>query len=121
MAVPPTATSFGRTLDPNEVLDFGVNLAGILEPGEQIASYELVLFPEAVALGLTIMSGDGRDHTLFNGDTGVKFWLTIDEDERENGAFDGAGIMLPLEITAVTSSDPERTRQRTFLVSVAQQ
>lgn len=121
MAIPPTAMRFARVLDPTEVLDYGISLTNILEPGEQIASYLLELFPEATALGLTIMSGTGRDHALFNGNTGIRFWLTIDESERENPIFEGGGIPLPMRITADTNSDPGRVRQRTFLVPVAQQ
>jgi hypothetical protein len=119
MAIPPTAKSFGRVLDPHEEKDYGINLGLLLQPGEEIDSYELTLLPEAVAAGLEIMEGEGRDHALFLDNTGVKFWLTIADEEKTNAIFDGAGASLPLEITVVTDSTPPRTRQRTFLATVA--
>jgi len=118
MATPATAKNIG-TLDPNEELDFLVPLAPVLEPGEEIASYTLELLPEAVALGLTIMTGSGRDHALALENTAIYFWLNIDPDFIGNAAFDG-GIALPMQVTAITNSDPARKRQRTFLVSVVQ-
>ena len=127
MAIPPTAVSFTATLDPHEELDFVINCGGLLEVGEEITSYTLTPLAEAVALGLTIMSGSGRDHALITGDatyddnTAVRLWLEIDDTDEGDASFDAAGVSLPVEIEFVTNSSPARTRQRTVLVKVAQQ
>ncbi len=121
MAIPPTAPKFTNTLDPNEEMDFLLNCSGLLEAGETIDSYTLTVLSEGVALGLTIMTGDGRDHAANGAATGVDLWLTIDDAYKTNAAFEGAGIALPLHINIVTNSLPARTRDRTFLVQVAQQ
>ena len=121
MAIPPTASRFMATLDPHEELDFVVSLAGLLEEGELIASYILVILPEAVALGLEFMTGTGRDHALRVDKRAIDFWLSIDDAFKSDPAFDGGGVALPMEVTVVTTSIPSRTRTRTFLIQVAQQ
>lgn len=121
MAIPPTAVSFSDALDPQEELDFEIPCSPILETDETIASYTLTLLPEAVALGLEIMSGSGRDQALTSGNTGIAFWLQIVDEYEDDAAFEDTGTSLPLELTIVTNSSPPRTRQRTFLVRVAQQ
>lgn len=121
MAIPPTAVKFAGTLDPQEELDFAINCVGLLEAGETIASYTLTVLAEAVALGLTIMSGGGRNHALNDSDAGIDLWLTIAPGFQANAAFDGAGTPLPLHVQFETDSSPARTRERTFLVQVAQQ
>lgn len=125
MPTPPTAKSFSAPLDPHEEIDWVLNCADLLEANEQIDSYSLTLLAESVALGLTIMSGSGRDDTTIaiNGAAakGVLFWAEIDAAYEENSAFDGAGTSLPIELEIVTNSTPARTRQRTFLMKVVQQ
>lgn len=121
MAIPSTAVAFGDALDPHEELDFVIAATAILETGEEIDSYTLSLLPEAVALGLTIMEGAGRDIALVESDAAIKLWLTIDDDFKTDAAFVGTGTALPMELTIVTTSTPARTRQRTFLVRVVQQ
>ena len=120
MAIPADAARFTRALDPHEELDFLAPCEPLLETGETIASYTLSVTAEGALLGLTIMSGAGRDHGLTNGNTAVKFWLTIDALEKDDVAFD-AGAALPLLLTFETSSTPSRTRQRTMLITVRQQ
>ena len=111
--------TFGQKLDPQEELDWTLNLSSLLEADEEIDSYELVLLPEAVALGLTLMSGGGRDHALTPGNRGISFWTEIDDAFKNDPAFDG-GVLLPMEVTIVTNSNPTRTRNRTFRFPVAQ-
>lgn len=121
MAIPPTAAVFGKALDPQEELDWIIPCAPLLEAGEEILSYTLTVLPEAVALGLTIMSGGGRDHGLVEGNQSILVWLEIDDAFESNAAFDEGGINLPMEVTIVTNSDPRRTRNRIFLVPVRHQ
>lgn len=122
MAIPTTAQVFAEALDPDEVLDFKFDCSGLLETGETVdaAVWTLEVLAEGTALGLTIMTGGGRDPLLDDGDTSINFWLEIDTAFKTNAAFDGAGTSLPLRVTMQTTSSPSRTRQRTALVKVAQ-
>lgn len=123
MAIPPTATAFEASLDPHEEMDFIIPCGPLLETadGEEVASYTLTVLAEAAALGLTIMSGSGRDHALMAGNTDILLWLTIAGAYQSNAAFDGSGTSLPIEVEIVTNASPARRRQRTVLVRVAQQ
>lgn len=121
MAIPPTAVAFGQALDPHEELDWLIACDGILESDETIVSYTLTLLPEAVALGLTLMEGEGRDHRLTDNERGIAFWATIADAYKTSPAFDGGGVSLPGEVTLVTNSLPDRTRNRTWLMRTAQQ
>lgn len=122
MAIPPTAQTFAGALDPNEELDFVLVGSDILEEGEQIeAGYTLEVLAEGTALGLTIMSGSGRDHDRINANRDIRFWLEIDDAYKTNVAFNDGGTTLPMRITFTTNNSPARTRQRTFLVPVVQQ
>ena len=120
MAIPATAVAFEQGLDPHEELDFVIPCAPVLETDEAITSYTLTPLAEAVALGLTIMSGDDRDDELIEDDRSILMWLEIDDAYKTNAAFDGSGSRLPMEVTIVTNSSPARTRQFTLLVPVAQ-
>ncbi len=120
MAIPPTATAFSQGIDPHEELDFIIPCGPVLEADEEINSYTLTPLAEAVALGLTIMSGGGRDHNLIESNRSILMWLEIDDAHKTNPAFDGAGVRLPMEVTIVTNSNPARTRQFTALVPVMQ-
>lgn len=123
MAIPPTAEAFADPLDPHEELDFKIELADLLEDGEAIipAGWTLEVLPESAALGLTVMTGGGRDPALADENTAVTFWLTIDPAFRDNAAFGSGGTVLPLRVTAETDAVPPRRRQRTFRIRVAQQ
>ena len=123
MAIPPTAEAFADALDPHEELDFRIELADLLEDGEAIdaANWTLEVLAEGAALGLSVMSGDGRDPVLSESDTAVTFWLKVDPAFQDNPAFGSGGTALPLRITAQTDTAPPRKRQRTFSVRVAQQ
>lgn len=120
MAVPPTAVAFAQGLDPHEELDFIIPCAPVLESAEEISTYTLTPLAEAVALGLTIMSGSSRDHAKIEGNRSILMWLEIDDGFKTNVSFDGGGVRLPMEVTIVTNSSPARTRQFTALVPVAQ-
>lgn len=122
MSTPPTAQAFDGALDPHEELDFVLLGGTILEEGEQIESgYVLEVLAEGTALGLTIMTGGGRDHGRINGNRDIRFWLEIDDAYKTNAAFNDAGTTLPMRVTFETNASPSRTRQRTFLVPVVQQ
>lgn len=128
MADIPTAEQFSETMDPHEVLDFVIDLTNLLEPAETVADGEwtLVIPIEGAGLGLDIMSGGGRDPALTDGtgsvaeDMGIVFWLTIEDADQDDAIFDGAGTTIPLRVHAPTNSTPQRERERTVKVKVAQ-
>lgn len=122
MAIPPNAKTWGRTLDPTDLGDYVASLIGgtipLLQAGETFETYTLTLMAEAVALGLTIGTGDYV--TTEDGET-LTIWLSIDEELRDDPAFDGEGTTLPMELTVETDSSPPRRWQRTLGVKVAHQ
>lgn len=120
MAIPPTALKLGRTLDPTDVKEAVINYAPALQVGEQIDTYAIALSAAAVALGMTIPDTGPRAPQLINEDTAIQFWPLIDDDEQDNPAFEGAGTALDIEVTIVTTADPSRTDQQTFLIPWAQ-
>jgi hypothetical protein len=122
MAIPPTATAFAGTLDPHEKLDWRVSFYLTVEDGEVIATgtWTLEVLAEGAALGLTIMTGDGRDPALTSDSIGILFWLEIDALFQDDASFDEGGLDLPMRVTFNTDAAPSRTRQRTFLVHVEQ-
>lgn len=122
MAIPPTAKVFDDNLDPHEELDWKVYLSTVMEDGEAVAvgTWTLEVLAEGTALGLTIMTGSGRDPELLVTGQELLFWLTIDALFQDNAAFDAGGIDLPMRVTFQTDAVPARKRQRTFLVHVEQ-
>lgn len=122
MSTPPTAEKFGKPLDPHEELDWRLNCYSILEDGEAIATgtWTLEVLTEATALGLTIMTGSGRDPELISGSRSIVFWTNIDALYQGNAAFDGAGTSLPMRLTFESDALPARKRQRTFIINSAQ-
>lgn len=122
MTFPASAAAFDVVMDPNEVLDFKLNAGGLLESGEVIATgtWTLELLPEAIALGLTIMTGGGLDPALLADNRTIYFWLNVDALFVGNAAYDD-GVSLPLRITFQSDALPPRTRQRTFVVNLVSQ
>lgn len=120
MAIPPTALKLGKTLDPTDVKEAVINYLPLLQAGEQIASFTITLSAAAVALGMSIPNTGPRAVLLINDNTAIQFWPLIDIDEQANPAFDGAGVSLDIEVTIITTADPTRTDQQTFLIPWAQ-
>lgn len=135
MTIPPTAFYSREVMDPKEVLDWVLNVGPtsahpLLEPGEAIESWTLVLSAESVAAGLSIMSGGSREaHPLIGAEaaaaglpdnTAIKLWLQIADGYQLDPMFSGSGTALSMELTIVTNSVPSRTRQRTYVVRIAQ-
>lgn len=122
VATPTAAIEFENPLDPEEELDFVFEGENLLEEGEQIASgYTLAMSAEGTALGVEIMSGGGRDHERIEANRSIRFWLRVDPLFQGNAAFTGDGAVIPMQITFTTNASPARTRDRLFLVRVAQQ
>lgn len=126
MATPPTAILWPDTMDPAEELDWIADLSSMLEPGETAESYELELSPEAIDAGLIIMTGAGHDHRLITGETdrpdntAILLWLKVDPASQADPLFSGGGTAFPIEVTFLTTSNPSRKRQRTYVIRIVQ-
>ncbi|MBO9380228.1 hypothetical protein GG804_26025 [Sphingomonas histidinilytica] len=128
MATPPDAIQWPEPMDPADIVDWIADLSTMLElsKGETAQSYVIELSPEAIDAGLLIMTGDGRDHRLITGEEGwidntaILLWLKVDPASQADPLFDGSGTSFPVEVTFVTNSVPSRTRQRTYVLRVAQ-
>jgi hypothetical protein len=122
MAAPPSTFVFKAEMDPAEILDYEIQLKegaqNLLEDTEQAASYTLTLYPEAVALGLTLKAGGGYDPT--NDGANITVWLEVSGGFQTDPAFDGSGVQLAMELTVITDNVPPRKRQRTVAVKVLQ-
>ena len=119
MAIPSTAFKWSRSMDPTDLVDYEVDLAGILEEGEVIGSYTLSVLSEGVLLGFNIESANGYSPQLID-NTRVKMWFSITDSERSNPLFN-SGVSIPIELTINTTSSPSRRLQRTLVVTVVQQ
>lgn len=128
MALPATAQAFAQALDPSDVVDFYVVVSQgapdaptptVLLLGEAIADYSLALTTEAAAVGLRIVDRAGYGNRL----TGnvLKLWLEVEASMRGSAIFNGAGVTVAIELLIETSSNPPRTKQRSFLVRIANQ
>lgn len=119
MAIPAAATQWAQSIDPTDRTDFIVQFGSLLEAGEKIDEATVTVMPEGVALGLTIL--EDVDHGPFiTEDTNIELTLEVDEDYRDNAAFDGSGSLLPILFTITTDATPFRRYQRTMVVKVVQ-
>lgn len=119
--IPLTAKSIGPAMDPSDVIEYEIEFGGddgLLEVGEQVASYTIVLSAEAVALGLEL--GTSTRAPSQPTPTSLRLWFQVNASFRSNAAYSGAGTVFSMEATIVTDATPSRTRQRTLLLTVAQ-
>jgi hypothetical protein len=130
MPLPPTAFIITAPIDPADIADSKVVLtqegdtlpAGqrpLLEAGEAVESYTLTPTAEAVAAGLIIKEGGGYETTLAGKD--LRFWLEVDPSFQGHQMFNGEGQTFGIELTVLTTSSPQRRKQRTIGVKVANQ
>lgn len=123
MALAASPASFAEVMDPHEILEWTIPCGPLLETGEEIDTFDLTLYAEAIALGLTILgTGDGYpDPALSNGNQDVTVWFEIDAAFENNVAFDGTGTALPMNIHFATNATYPRERDRDIILTVAQQ
>ncbi len=125
MPNPLTAKTFEQAMDPADVVDFKLTISqgdddgDMLQSGENVASYTLTATAEAVAAGLQVLQSGGRQPALVG--NLLQFWLSVQSMLQSASLFGGAGVQLAIELTVVTTATPARTRQRTILITVAQQ
>jgi len=122
MAIPPNAIVWTQAMDPTDLVDYRIPLAGrLLEEDEAIESYELEPWAEATALGLIIHDSGDRAHQLTLDNTAIDLWFEIDAEFHDDASFDGSGVTLPITLTIQTDATPSRRRQITLVLKVANQ
>lgn len=129
MALPPNASIWTQPMDPTDLVefiaDFGNAASGssgaVLAEGEAIDTYTVTMSAEGAALGVTISEEAGYETTLVESDKAIRIWIYVDEADREDPAFAGAGLQLGVTFTINTNSVPPRRKQKTYILEVAQQ
>jgi hypothetical protein len=119
MPAPAAAVAHQAVMDPSDRVDYVTRFQSLLEEGELIASVQLALYPEAVALGFTILEGGDFGPSIIN-DNSVKTWVEVAAGMRDASQFTG-GAKMPIEFTIVTNAVPFRRFQRTMTITVASQ
>jgi hypothetical protein len=119
MAIPPNAKAHSQPMDPSDIKDWTIDVAGLLQAGEAVASWTLDRSVEAIAAGLLLPTTGGYSKTLAGNK--ITYWTQVDPAQQSNAAFDGAGISLPLLLTITTNSSPARVHQKTVVHQVANQ
>lgn len=122
MATSIYASPVEDKLDPKARNPFAIPLQPALEAEEKISSWEIVLSPEAVALGLTVFgAADGKtDPGLIEDDRAIgPVWLGIDPAFFSDPVFEAAGKFLSFEVFYETDATPPREDNRTLIIQVA--
>lgn len=119
MAIPVNAYVFEKEMDPTDNVDFLIDLTQLLQVDETVNTFTLTVGAEGVALGLTL--GSGVYAPVGVGLQAITFWLNVSAGFRNDAAYTGEGVKLPIEVTITTNSVKPRTYQRTVVVKVAQQ
>jgi hypothetical protein len=125
MTLPLNAKAFSAQMDPADVLDWQATLSQgstgleMLQVGESVVSFAVALTAEAIAAGLQINTTNGYA-TLLVGNV-ISFWVSVLSGSQASAVFMGAGLPVGIEITITTDANPARVKQRTVIVTVAQQ
>lgn len=122
MATSIYASPVGEKIDPKARKPFIIPLQPVLEDGEEIASWEIVLSPEAVALGLKVFgTADGKtDPGLIEDDRAIgPVWLGVDPAFFDDPVFEAAGRFLSFEVFYETDATPPIEDNRTLIIQVA--
>ena len=115
MAIPATTYIFKESMDPYDVVDYVADVSGMLEAGEAVASFNLLVPAESALLGFELKTSGGYATTLTNSE--LRFWASINATKQTDPAFI-SGATIPVEINITTNSTPPRKKQRTLAVKV---
>lgn len=119
MAITFSPMKWTQPLNPEDEVDYTFDLQGtLLEVGEGVTSWDLVLSVASIAAGLTL--GSVAYVKTLTG-TIVKVWFSIDPVHQDDAAFNGTGTWLDMEVSVVTNNTPPRIRSRTLLLRVSRQ
>ena len=107
MANPPDLLVFKRRLPPKGQREYYPVLTQgddtddfMLQTGEEVTAFDVVLSAEAIAAGLRLLEGD--DSPRYESLVFV-FWVDIDPARRGDATFEGKGVTLRVEIYYETS------------------
>lgn len=117
MTLPTDVKLYLETLGPYDTVEYKIDVSPILESGEGVATYSLVLPTESTLLGLQLNTTGGYSTTLVNNI--ITYWLSISSGHQADSIFMGAGVTMPIEVTVTTNSIPPRIKKRTVAVTVA--
>ena len=106
----PNAKIYEQELDPQETLDYSVDITNILQEDEEMGSYTLQIPVESELYGLTLGTEGYED---YNEGNVITFWLSVQGTPDDD-------VTLPVELTITTDSNPPRVLQRTLAVKVTQ-
>jgi hypothetical protein len=117
----PSASSVtaSQQHDPTDVLDYELNLSGLLAEDEEFTSATIAVVPASSALGFGILTTPPYAPEEID-DSHIRIWVTVEAGSRGLSAWSGQGTLCSFEVTAVTNSEPPRTWQRTGSIRVAQ-
>lgn len=120
ITVTPTGTfpSAQQHLDPSDVMDFVVDLSGLLADGEEFAVVNMQVSAEAVLQGFQLLQTAPYAPTPLD-DSRVRIWATVLPGSRDAATWTKVAS-CQIEITATTTSAPPRTWQRTVQIQVGQ-
>lgn len=119
MTITLSPMKWTQPLNPKDEVDYTFDLQGtLLEVGEGVTSWDLVLSAASIAAGLTL--GSAAYVKTLTG-TVIKVWFSIDSAKINSTAFDGIGTWLDMEVSIVTNNTPPRPRSRTLLLRVSRQ
>lgn len=117
MAIPEDALRL-RDMDPSDLVDYQADLYGpdgVLEDDEVATGFILTPYADAAAMGFELNEEVARLPALVEGGKAVKFWPQVQPDKREDPAW-REGYDCGLLLTALTSNNPYRRRQRTIVI-----
>jgi len=121
MAIPLLAQTFRRRMDPRDTLDLyvqlsqGETLRDVLQAGETVTNFNVVLPPESYAAGLRLIS-EGEFAPRYDARV-FAFLVYIDLPKQASPLFDGTGFLAPVELTFATNLS-DREKQYTVVVRV---
>lgn len=107
------------SIDPTDVLNFELNLTGLLEQGEAFASITIALLPASVVQGFDV-PGSGPFGVAEIAPGRLQFWPIIDLAEQARAAWAGQGTSCGFEVLGETDTTPPRRWQRTVQIRVVQ-
>ena len=123
MAIPEDAFVIAYSMDPEDIVDFTINMTdftdAIFQDGEVVDTFSLVVGAEGAALGVTLGTGSYLAAKV-NADTGIRFWPMVDSGYWDDPAWDDSGTLIPIEATMSTNSSPPRQFQRTLVIRTKQ-
>ena len=121
MAIPALAKSFKQPMDPQDLVEYQTDSGDtLLDAGEVIDTFALVMGAEGTALGVSIRNDGDYVPVLTNGNQSIVMWFEVDPAHRSDAAFFD-GVTIPISVLITTTNVPPRRRHRTVTLRVQAQ